>query len=97
MQLRKNFILVNELKDDIIVDGILTKYDDNNNFMFVEVIQASNNAYSEISQYTDPDNVVLVISRIAKTPFLTNYVITLDDVLMLLTKEEYNKLIKGDM
>lgn len=113
MYLNKDYILVSELKDDMIIDGLLTKYDDTNPYMFVKILDYSEEAFDDLFNltYIDYDtniieqenkfrenieDYVLVLKRVAKIPYLNNYIISFEDIISVMTLEEYNNLIKGE-
>lgn len=96
MKLLKDYILIEELKDDMIQDGITLKYDDNNPYMFSRILEASDKAGDELFKYDGLNKLVLLTKRISKLPLYENYIISLEDVIGLYTIDEYNKLIKGE-
>lgn len=116
MYLNKDYILVTELKDDIFIDGLLTKYDDTNPYIFAKIIDCSEEAFDNLFEltlaYTDcnynitrklEDNFkkdikdyVLVLKRVAKIPYLNNYIVSFEDIISMMTLEEYTKLLKGE-
>lgn len=97
MIMLKDYILIDELKDDIIKDGITIKYDDNNQYMFSTIIDISPEASGKLSIYYNIEDMILLTKRIAKLPFMENYIISFEDVIGIYTKEEYEKLIKGEV
>lgn len=89
-------ILVKELKDDINQDGILVAYDDSNSFIFTKVISIPPKVKEELKDYGFEENSILVLSRIAKIPFINEtYFVNKKDILGVMPEEEYIKYVRG--
>lgn len=63
--LNEDNLLVEELSDDIVFNGIRTMYDADNPYMFCRVVDSS------IDKYVKGD--ILVIKRYAKEEFISGY------------------------
>lgn len=83
-------ILITELQDDIITNGVITKYDPDSPYMFCEVQQISDDA----KQNNINEGDILVIKRYAKEEYLPgSYFISFKDVRGSISRDDYNKLI----
>ena len=91
MLVTKKNLYVKELIKDLKVDGLVQKYDDNSDFMFVKIIEVGKEIENKV-EYQDKENTVLVLKRIAKIPFISGYFINEEDILAILTKEEFEAL-----
>lgn len=81
-------ILVTELSDDLVVNGVVSMYDSDNPYMFCKIVALSDEASVNIDI-----NDILVIKRYAKEEYLPGYYfISYKDVRGSLTEEEYNSL-----
>lgn len=96
MILLKDYILAEELKDDIISNGLLTKYDDNNPYMFVKIKDCSESIESKLNLYGNINELVLLIKRVAKLCLGEQYIISFEDTIAIFTLEEYQNYIKGE-
>lgn len=82
-------ILVTELEDDLMVNGVVTMYDSDSPYMFCKVISASDEAIKTIGLMTD----VIIIKRYAKEEFLPGYYfVSSKDVRGTLKITEYSLL-----
>lgn len=88
------YIQVKELKDDVYVDGLLQKYDDSSPYIFAEIIEAESNIYDKLSDYGDIDDLIVIFRRPNKLPFLDTFFVSNEDIIAVMTREEYNSLIK---
>lgn len=80
-------ILVSEATDDLLVNGVVARYDSDNPYMFCKV----ENMSDEIDE--DIQDKILIIKRYAKEEYLPGYYfVSLKDVRGYLTQEDYNKL-----
>ena len=91
MKLFGNNILVEELRDNLVLDGVLIKYDDSNQYMFAKIINLPEKLISELDLNVAD---IIIINRVTKLPFIDgNYFINSNNIIASLTKEEYNKLV----
>lgn len=97
MNLLKDYILVEELKDDITSNGLLTKYDDNNPYMFVKIKDCSSLVEDKLNVYGNINELILLIKRVAKLCLGEQYIIAFDDAIAIFTLEEYQNYIKGEI
>ncbi len=90
------YLKVKELQDDFMVDGLLQKYDDSSSFMFGQVIGGNMeilNNLGTISGYNQ--NIVISFKRVAKLPYLNCYLVSNEDLIDVMTYEEYEELRGG--
>lgn len=90
------YLKVKELQDDFMVDGLLQKYDDSSSFMFGQVIGGNMeilNNLGTISGYNQ--NIVISFKRVAKLPYLNCYLVSNEDLIDVMTYEEYEELKGG--
>ena len=88
MYMLNDNILVTELTDDLMLNGVVTIYDSDNPYMFGEVKDVAN----EIDNIEVGD--IVVIKRYAKEEFLPGYYfISNKDIRCKMPKEEYEKLL----
>lgn len=81
-------ILVTELTDDLMINGVATVYDPDNPYMFAKVIDRDTLIHT-----VDVGDIV-VIKRYAKEEFLPGYYFISDkDVRCIVSKEQYNKFL----
>ena len=84
-------VLVSELQDDLIINGVVTRYDPDSPFMFCKVLKLSDEA-EDFLDYTD----IVVIKRYAKEEYLTGtYFISLKDIRGKMSIEEYKSIKEG--
>lgn len=91
----KSNILVKELQADFVIDGLIEKYDDSSPVMYGTIIDVSEEIRSKLTIYGELENTVLMFKRVAKIPVLGGYLVNYDDVIALMSIEEYNKLKGG--
>lgn len=84
-------LLVKELIKDIKINGLIQKYDDSSDFMFVQVIEIGEGLQDK-PEYQNIENLVLVLKRIAKIPFIESYFINEEDILAVMSKDEFEEL-----
>ena len=88
-----NYIQVKELQKDMKVDGLIQKYDDSSPYMFGKIIDAKNEIKNELMIYSnDISNLVILFNRINKIPFLDTYFVDRQNVIAIMTIDEYNNL-----
>lgn len=93
MLITGNYIRVKELQKDIMVDGLLQKYDDSSPYMFGKVIDAEKKIMNEFSTITpDINNIVILFKRINKLPYLNTYFVDRNDVIAIMSMKEYENL-----
>ena len=63
--LNEDNLLVEELNDDIVFNGIRTMYDPDNPYMFCRVVASSGDRYKK--------DDIIVIKRYAKEEFISGY------------------------
>lgn len=80
-------ILVEELTDDLVVNGVITAYDSDNPYMFCRVVNVS----KDVNAITIGN--ILVIKRYAKEEFLPGYYfISSKDVRCIVDEDFYESL-----
>ena len=88
-----NYIQVKELKKDLVVDGLIQKYDDNSPYMFGKVINANKKILEDLSTMVpDVNNLVILFNRVNKLPYLNSYFVDRQNVIAIMDMEEYNNL-----
>lgn len=96
MNLKKDYILVKELTDDMMIDGLIEKYDDNSPFIHAKIIEATDKFIQDISlEYSSLGDCVVLFSRPNKIPYLGNLLVHEADLIATMSKEEYEKRIRG--
>ena len=85
-------ILVSELQDDMVVNGVMTRYDSDSPYMCCEVEAASDEALNYVSV-----GDILIIKRYAKEEYLSGlYFISFKDIRGCIPNDEYNKMTGGE-
>lgn len=93
MLITGNYIQVKELIKDVTVDGLLQKYDDSSPYMFGKVINANKKILEDLSVINpDINNTVILFKRINKLPYLNTYFVDKNDVIAVMSIEEYESL-----
>ena len=88
-----NYIQVKELVKDVMVDGLLQKYDDSSPYMFGRVINANKTILDELSTIiTDTNDVVVLFKRVSKLPYLNTYFVDRQDVIAIMSMKEFEAL-----
>ena len=91
-------VIVKELQDNIVIDGLLQKYDDSSPFMFGVIIDGNkevlNSLYAKANNYGG--KTVISFFRVNKTPYLGNYLVDADNIIEVMTAEEYEKRKVGE-
>lgn len=88
-----NYIQVEELKKDLIIDGLVQKYDDSSPYMFGKVINAKKEILDELNVISsDVNNLVILFNRVNKLPYLNTYFVDRQYVIAIMSMEEYNNL-----
>ena len=96
MELKKDYILVKELTDDMMIDGLLEKYDDNSPFIHATIVEANKDFLTKINEtYSSQSNAVLLFSRPNKIPYLGYLIVHEADLISTMSKEEYERRIRG--
>ena len=95
MELKKDYILVKELTDDMMIDGLLEKYDDNSPFIHAKVIEASRDFLYRLNEEYPSQDAVILFSRPNKIPYLGYLLVHEADIIATMSKEEYEKRIRG--
>lgn len=87
-------ILVKEAPvKDFKQDGIVVSRDDDDSYMFVDIISANSSTFNSLFSFGFVEGDYLVIKRVAKIPFIGDtYIISLKDVLGIMPLDEYNNL-----
>lgn len=87
-------ILVKEAPvKDFKQDGIVVSRDEDDTYMFVEVVSINNETLNQLLKFNYVEGDYLVIKRVAKISFIGDtYIISLKDVLGIMSLEEYDKL-----
>ena len=94
MILQGDNILVRELQDDLKINGVVSIYDGDNPYMFCEILNASDEAKSNL-KLEDITKSVLVIKRYAKEEYIGDtYFISYKDVRAILNIDDYNKMLE---
>jgi hypothetical protein len=82
-------ILVTELTDDLMVNGVVTIYDQDNPYMIAKVVNRDN-----LTHTVDVGDII-VIKRYAKEEYLPGqYFVSLQDVRCKMSEDEYNNMIE---
>ena len=90
------FLKVKELQDDFIIDGLLQKYDDSSSFMFGQVIGGNIDILNELGTIAGYEqNIVISFKRVAKLSYLNCYLVSKEDLIDVMTYEEYEELKGG--
>lgn len=92
MEYVNNWIKVKELKKDFTVDGFLEKYDDSSPTFFGKVIDADKEIKESLFKNYNIDNIVLQLSRGNKTQSLGGYLVRKENIISIMTEEEFNSL-----
>lgn len=88
-----NYIQVKELKKDLVVDGLIQKYDDSSPYMFGKVLNANSKILDELSVISpNINNTVILFNRVNKIPYLNSYFVDRQNVIAIMDMEEYNNL-----
>lgn len=111
IKLLGNNILVSELQDDLVVDGVITMYDTDSPYMFCKIESISLDAFKDLfgECVFDDDNTVeetiydecinntiLVIKRYAKEEYIGGtYFISSKDVRGIMHKETYKNMLQN--
>ena len=101
MLVLNGYLEVKELKDDLVEDGIIQKYDDNSPYIYARMINVDPKILEEFSamekEMAQPKTHTIILTRrISKIPVNGNYFVHKSDVIKLLTESEYNKLKGGN-
>lgn len=93
MKLTQDWMIVQEIQKDFIIDGLLQKYDDSDPIMLVKVLQANSLVESDITSITGTlENAILLINRCNKTAWHGNYLAKGENIIAIMTKDELNQL-----
>ena len=85
-------LLVKEVVKETQVNGIIMKADDDNQYMFVKVIDSNDDFKKKIGDENVYNNV-FIIRRVAKLPFLLDkYIINTKDIIGYMSEDEFNKI-----
>ena len=88
-----NYIQVKELKKDLVVDGLIQKYDDSSPYMFGKVLNANKKILEDLSTMVpDVNNLVILFNRVNKISYLNSYFVDRQHVIAIMDMEEYNNL-----
>lgn len=92
-------ILVEELVKNTKAGLLTVNQDSSSPYMYVKIIKSAIDAYNMLSEQSDlirnsnSDDLVLIIRRTAKDPFINNqFFISAKDVRAVITKEYFNSL-----
>lgn len=92
-------ILVTELIKDTKAGALVVNQDSSSPYMYVKIIKCAINALNELEEQSDlvrnsnVDDLVLIIRRTAKDPFINNqFFISSKDVRAVITKEYFNNI-----
>lgn len=92
MLLEGNNILVEELIDNITIDGIVTRHDYDSPYMFCKVLLISDEAKRELGILNES---ILVIKRYSKEEFIDEtYFVDAKDVRLVIDNDTYNRILK---
>ena len=95
MLLEGKNIIVEELCDDIVCDGIVTRYDPDSPYMFCKILLISEEAQKDLGIINFKEENILVIKRYAKEEFIDKtYFIDSKDVRAVIDNDTYNKILK---
>ena len=91
MIIRKSLI-VKELQDDMLIDGLLQKYDDASPYMYGKVIDGEASLLDKLNTMTNfGEDSVVSFFRVNKTPYNGNYLVDYDNIIEVISESEYNK------
>ena len=92
-KLLRNCVLVKELQDDMIIDGLLTKYDESSPYMYGKVIDGSKELLDKLYAYANDYGSATVISffRVNKTPYEGKYLVDADNIIEVMNMNEYER------
>ena len=84
-------VLVKELQDDMIIDGLLTKYDDSSPYMYGKVIDGSKELLDRLYAAANDYGSATIISffRVNKTPYEGKYLVDEDNIIEVMNISEY--------
>lgn len=84
-------ILVSEITEEILVNGVMTIYDSESPYMFCKIIKMSDEARKELNLL---DNDILVIKRYAKEEFISGlYFISWKDVRCKISEDDFKNVL----
>lgn len=92
MWMKNEYLQVKELKKDLLVDGLIEKYDDNSPYILAEILECDEKTYNELSEYGDVDDLVVLFRRPNKLPFKDTLIVSNRDIISVMTRDEYNSL-----
>lgn len=96
MYTNKKCLKVEELQDDITVDGLLQKYDDSSQIMMGHVLGGNDELMNKIRSKIQYGKVMITFKRVAKVPYFGMYLVEEPDIIDIMSEEEYKKVIKGE-
>lgn len=89
----KESVLVKELQDDMIENGLLVKYDDSSPFMYGMIKNGNSAILEKLRQYIPYGNIIVSFYRVNKTPYRGLYVVDYNNILEVMSEEEYKHLL----
>lgn len=92
MKIIGKYLQVKELVKDLSVNGLLQKYDDSSPYILAEIVNAEQEIYNKLSTYGDVDNLVVIFRRPNKLPFLDTFFVSNEDIIAIMSKEEFEAL-----
>lgn len=103
MALTNNYIKVEELTDNLLINGVLEKYDDTSPFMFCKIIDLDYEVRQKLCTIKDLQGnlikehdlfrYIVVVKRVTKIRGFKGYYIQLSDIIELIDNETYNKYV----
>lgn len=91
--LGENILVKEAPAKDFKQDGIVVSRDDDDTYMFVEILSINENTFNNLLSFGFVEGDYLVIKRVAKIPFIGDtYIISLKDVLGIMPLDEYDNL-----
>ena len=96
MYTNKKCLKVKELQDNIVVDGLLEKYDDSSQIMMGQVLGGNEELLDKIRSKISYGKVIITFKRVAKVPYFGMYLVEEPDIIDIMSEEEYKNVIKGD-
>ena len=95
MQTLAKCLKVKELQDDIVLDGLLQKYDDSSQIMIGKVLGGNKELYEKLLACVSYGDIIITFKRVAKIPYFGMYLVSESDIIDVMTVDEYKNVIQG--
>ena len=90
------YILVKELQDDMMKDGLLVKYDDSCPYMYGKVVDGESTLLDKLNTYANyGEDVVISFFRVNKTAYNGCYLVDFDKIIEVLSSSQYEDRKRG--